>query len=186
MGGILWLQQDVLMEALALLAQHDFRFVPPPVRRLLSALHDGMNQSVIIENGFQKLQDVGREQKDSRMRRLRRWHYPVESQLLKEFGWSEVCGSMDMRPEEGDPKDIGNAAFEALGLRCSISDERLQPFLAKGAPKWLTLSAQGMQWQAGAWGLLMQARREGRWDMLPHAYGNLLLQEDTSWWKQNM
>lgn len=179
MQSILFLQQDIVRECMVMLAQHGHKFIPPPLQKVLSCMFEGHNQTVIIEKAFQKLKDISREQKDSRMSRCRRWHYTIESKLLSEFGRKELV--VEGQPIQGDgsiPKHVPPNAFEAQGIECSIGDDTLKTLLKDKSPSWLSLGPPAMQVQAGAWQLVMQLRREGSWDRVSQAYGSLLLNED--------
>lgn len=153
---VCFVEEQIVRELLIQLAQQDFKFVSPVAMNTLRCIYGGFCHSVVVEKGSQKLQDIGREQKDTQMSRLRRWYWLHQSQMLKEFERSEVDPATAVLGS-GVPRRLPKSLFHALGSECTIKDEELKDITQPGRIDWATCSAQGIQIQPAAWRLLTTA-----------------------------
>jgi len=171
-----WTQEAVVRELVMQLAEHDFRFVSPVVHKTLSSIYKGFANSVVVERGFQKLQDVSREQKDSNMSRVRRWYWLHQSKLLTELKKDEVS-SEHQAVHEDVPRRLPKALFHALGGVSTIPGEKLEEITEPVKCKWAHCSAPGLQVQSGVWQLLCQCYQDDSWHLLQNSWHSALLQE---------
>ena len=64
LDAVCFVEDIVVRELLVQLAEHDFQFVSPYVKETLETIYKGYAHTVVVERGFQKLEDICREQKE--------------------------------------------------------------------------------------------------------------------------
>eukprot|EP00439_Symbiodinium_sp_Y106_P025733 s712_g3.t1 len=178
LDAVCFVEDIVVRELLVQLAEHDFQFVSPYVKETLETIYKGYAHTVVVERGFQKLEDICREQKNKEMSRLRRWYWLHESKVLQEFARPELQSNYAEVPP-GIPRHLSKDLFHALGQKPSIDDELLKAITKRGKCDWAHCSAQGLQIQPGAWQLLVQAWTDNSWTEVSNSYMSLLAQEGT-------
>lgn len=174
--SISFMFQDVVRELMVLLAQHGHAFVCPPARSMLETIYKGFMHTVIVEKGFQRLQDMSREQKNSRSARCRRWHELATASLMRDMGRQQIEGHEGGMPADL-PRHIGGEMFEAMALNPSIPDKELLRIKGRGKTDYPSPSAQQLQVQPAAWQLLVAVHAGSLWHKVSCAYLALLCTE---------
>jgi hypothetical protein len=146
---------------------------------MLESIYGGYLNTVVVEKGFRKLQDISREQKNNRSARVHRWFELNSSNLLKEMGRQEVKGYMGELPTDL-PRHIPQEIFSAMAMEPSIDDDDLLEIKEnkKSGVSYPSPSAQSLQVQLGAWRVLVAAWQDDLWSKLADVYLSLLCIED--------
>jgi hypothetical protein len=77
-------------EQLVSLAEFDFEVIPPDVETACYAKWRGYQQTVIVEDGFNVLENATRDTKHSALSRKSRWWRLISSQVLKNYDREDV------------------------------------------------------------------------------------------------
>jgi hypothetical protein len=164
-----------------MLAQHEFRILPPAALSVLNSLFRGPLNSVCIERGFQTLE--GRSvvhNKNKKLSRTKRLYSVITSGLVEAMGGVEVVPEQHGEDAETN-KSLPAAAFESLGTPGSLDDEKLRGVLDKRQREFPSSNAQGLQAHVAAWCLLRELSEGDSLGLASEAWHALLLSENDVW-----
>lgn len=140
--------------------------MPAPLKEQLRSFFAGFGQSAVIENAGNKCSDIGRESKNERVSRTKRFYQPHISKLLEVYERSEV--QVDTRLRIGRGR-IEPGAFKVLGDPTpSIPDETLRKVM--GRASWATTTALGLNVVPGTLQLAQHLVSMGDWESLGMAW----------------
>lgn len=158
-----WAWNTVIREILVLLAQHDFRIVPPPVAQMIDTIASGFGGSVINERCFRSYADCKRENSNGQVSRVRRYYHPVSSKVLGQHGRQDLDFSATSSEASHVPRRLPAIVYEACSMECSLPQDEVEKILKPSDWDHPSTSAAGLRLQVGAWRLLMSLRAEDPW-----------------------
>ena len=148
----------VIREVLMHLAQTGFTMVPKPVALILDNVFKGTAHSAIVEDGLNKVRDVGRDTKNRDMSHHKAWHQCVVAKVCEQYGRDEV--QVDSMEDTPAPM-LQKQSFSSVSEEPSLEDPSLQKIMSK--PTWTTTHAQGMQSVPTAISYLLHVHAQGTW-----------------------
>ena len=141
-----WPRMQWVREQLVSLAEFDFEVIPPDVETACYAKWRGYQQTVIVEDGFNVLENATRETKNHALSRTSRWWRLVSSQVLKNYDRDDVKAASAAEVCE---TELTNTFFSAKDRGFSMGNDKLEKL---SLPEWSSPSPES--WDLAAASLL--------------------------------
>ena len=156
MPFVLWV---FVREALISMAQFSFRFVPPTILEQISTLFTGWGQSGVCENAVNRVRDHGRDSKNKKMQRMKRWMHPHTSCLIENvYKRSEVKAEAKWRRGHGR---VSKYLFMPKASKGTVPEKLLQGI--QGGMFWKSYTPQTFHIVPAAWSVLLHSSATGDW-----------------------
>ena len=142
----IWPRTQWVREQLVSLAEFDFEVIPPDVETACYAKWRGCQQTVIVEDGFNVLENATRETNNHALSRTSRWWRLVSSQVMKNYDRDDVTAASAAEVCE---TELPNTFFSAKGRDFSMGNDKLEKL---SLPEWSSPSPES--WDLAAASLL--------------------------------
>jgi hypothetical protein len=152
-------------EQLVSLAEFDFGIIPPDVETACYAKWRGYQQTVIVEDGFNVLENATRDTENSALSRKSRWWRLISSQVLENYDREDVQAASAAEVCE---TEFPNTFFSAKDRGFSMGNDKLEKL---SLPEWSSPSPES--WDMAAATLLALRCVGGDWNKLELAWVSL-------------
>lgn len=161
--GCPFIEWTYVRESLLRLRQWHFKYLEPQVLADTMCLFGGWGQTLVSENGFNRVKDHQRDNKNLVMSRTKRFIWPPQAKLIERiYKRDELKSSAQDRPAPQCRNSLKNALYDSQSQNTSLEEDQTRGIMDHA--KWLSPTPTGAHAIPACWQFLQWCEQHDGWD----------------------